>query len=179
MPGMELDLDPVSHITADAIGKPGQRVFYLQGWREGDLQPVTILIEKIQLQTLVIGLQQMLLELSRRNPRLAMPPSDYDEDKMHIHPPVDPLFRAGEMGLGYDPERDLVMILVRELVLSDEEEAEENASVVRFWCTRRQASQLIAWGTEVIQRGRPICPQCGQPIDPEGHFCPKKNGHKK
>lgn len=174
---MEIDLDPVSHITVDAIGRPGQRVFYLQGWTEDDPQPVTIIIEKIQLQTLIVGLQQMLLELSRREPRLAIPPADYDEDKMHIHPPVDPLFRAGEMGLGYDSERDLVALLTRELV-SDEENDEE-AAVVRFWFTRRQAMQLIAWGLEVIQRGRPICPQCGQPIDPEGHFCPKKNGHKK
>ena len=36
----ELDLNPVQHITSDAIGQPGQRVFYLQGWRETDIQPV-------------------------------------------------------------------------------------------------------------------------------------------
>ena len=36
MPRFELDLNPVSHITSDAIGQPGQRVFYLQAWRETD-----------------------------------------------------------------------------------------------------------------------------------------------
>jgi predicted amidophosphoribosyltransferase len=30
----------------------------------------------------------------------------------------------------------------------------------------------------VVNRGRPICPQCGEPMDPAGHFCPKKNGNK-
>jgi predicted amidophosphoribosyltransferase len=29
-----------------------------------------------------------------------------------------------------------------------------------------------------VAAGRPICSMCGQPIDPEGHFCPRKNGHR-
>ena len=57
----ELDLNPVQHITSDAIGKPGQRVFYLQGWRESDIQPVTLILEKLQLQTLATGLDQLLV----------------------------------------------------------------------------------------------------------------------
>ncbi len=95
---------------------------------------------------------------------------------MHIHLPVEPLFRAGEIGLGYDSSRDLAVIIVRELLPEDQDP--ESASVVRFWCSRPQLRALAHWGAEVVSRGRPICPQCGQPIDPEGHFCPKKNGHK-
>jgi uncharacterized repeat protein (TIGR03847 family) len=176
MPRTELDLNPVQHITADAIGKPGQRVFYLQGWRETDIQPVTIIIEKVQLQTLVTGLEQILAEIAQQNPALGLSPLEYDEDKMHILPPVDPLFRAGEMGLGYDVDQDQVVILVREVVMEDGDP--EEASVVRFWCSRQQAGCLADWSKGVVNRGRPICPQCGQPMEPEGHFCPKKNGHK-
>jgi uncharacterized repeat protein (TIGR03847 family) len=176
MPRSELDLNPVQHITADAIGKPGQRVFYLQGWREADIQPVTIIIEKVQLQTLATGLEEMLVEITRQNPALSGSPAEFDADKMHISPPVDPLFRAGEMGLGYDAEQDLIVILVREIVTEDGDP--EEASVVRFWCNRQQAAGLAAWSAGVVQHGRPICPQCGQPMEPEGHFCPKKNGHK-
>ncbi len=176
MPRFELDINPVSHITTDAIGKPGQRVFYIQGWRESDPQPVTILIEKIQLQSLAVGAEQLLTETAKQNPGLEEAAGDYDEDKMHIIPPVDPLFRAGEIGLGYDAENDLVVILAREIVVEGEEQ--ENAAVVRFWCTRTQLRRLAGWSKEVASRGRPICPQCGQPMEPEGHFCPKKNGHK-
>ncbi|MGB8212728.1 MAG: DUF3090 domain-containing protein [Anaerolineales bacterium] len=172
----ELDLNPVQHITSDAIGQPGQRVFYLQGWRASDIQPVTIIIEKVQLQTLATGLEQMLAEIASQNPALTEAAGEYDEDKMRITPPVDPLFRAGEMGLGYDADHDLIVILVREIVMEDADP--EEASVVRFWCNRQQARWLAAWSTVVINRGRPICPQCGQPMEPEGHFCPKKNGHK-
>jgi len=172
----ELDLNPVQHITSDAIGKPGQRVFYLQGWRETDIHPVTVIIEKVQLQTLAAGLEQMLTEIDQQTPTLAPFQKEYDEDKMRINPPVDPLFRAGEMGVGYDADQDQIVILVREIVLEDGDP--EEAAVVRFWCSRQQASWLAGWSREVVNRGRPICPQCGQPMEPEGHFCPKKNGHK-
>lgn len=176
MPRTELDLNPVQHITADAIGQPGKRVFYLQGWREADVHPVTIIIEKVQLQTLATGLEQILTEISSKDSSESTLDEQYDEEKMRIAPPVDPLFRAGEMGLGYDAERKLIVILVREIVTEGGDPDE--ASVVRFWCNPTQARWLATWGTEVVNRGRPICPQCGQPMEPEGHFCPKKNGHK-
>ncbi|MFA5058614.1 MAG: DUF3090 family protein, partial [Opitutaceae bacterium] len=147
MPRIDLDLNPLQHITVDAIGQPGQRVFYLQGWRETDVQPVTIILEKLQLQTLVAGLEQMLTEIAHQNSSLVEPLVEYDEEKMHITPPVDPVFRAGEMGLGYDAEHDQVVILARE-VLAEGSNPEE-ASVVRFWCSRQQVRWLSAWATEV------------------------------
>jgi uncharacterized repeat protein (TIGR03847 family) len=176
MPRSELDFNPVEHITSDAIGKPGQRVFYLQGWRESDIQPVTVIIEKVQLQTLATGLEEMLAEIAKQKPDLSEPSAVYDRDKMRITPPVDPLFRAGEMGLGYDADQDLIVLLMREVVMEGGDP--EETSVVRFWCSRQQARWLADWSTEVVNRGRPICPQCGQPMESEGHFCPKKNGHK-
>ena len=176
MPRFELDLNPVTHITTDAIGQPGQRTFYIQGWKADQPQPVTILVEKIQLQSLTIGVEQLLAEIIRRRPDLSKAEADYDEGKMHIAPPVDPLFRAGEIGLGYDTEHDLVVLLMREILKEDTNPDE--ASVVRFWCTRTQIRRMARWSTEVASRGRPICPQCGQSMELEGHLCPKKNGHK-
>jgi uncharacterized repeat protein (TIGR03847 family) len=136
-----------------------------------------VIIEKIQLLTLAQSAEQMVSEIAHRKPELALPAADYDADKMRIQPPVDPLFRAGELGLGYDTERDLIVIQAGEIVMEDDDP--EQAAIVRLWCTRRQVRQLAAWSTEVVNRGRPLCPQCGQPMEPEGHFCPKKNGHKK
>jgi uncharacterized repeat protein (TIGR03847 family) len=176
MPRFELDLNPLQHITVDAIGHPGKRVFYIQGWRETDPQPVTIIIEKIQLHSLALGGDQMLAELAKQKPELTVPITQYDADKMRITPPLDPLFRAGEMGLGYDADHDRIVIMVREIVM--EGGNPEEVAEVRFWCTRAQTRRLVDWSREVINRGRPICPQCGQPMEPEGHFCPKKNGHK-
>jgi len=177
MPHFELDLKPVSHISADAIGAPGKRVFYLQGWQENRPQPVTLIVEKFQLQTLAISVEKLTQELQEKHPDLGKVQADYNPELMRILPPVDPIFRVGEIGLGYEQESDLVVILAKEII-SDELEDLESASIVRFWCTRAQARSLAMWSQEVIQKGRPICPQCGQPMEVEGHFCPKKNGHK-
>jgi uncharacterized repeat protein (TIGR03847 family) len=194
MPVHDIDLEPITHITTDAIGDPGNRVFYIQGWQ--DERTVTLIVEKVQIQTLAVGLEQFLAEIEEKFPELEEASADYDEDKMHITPPVDPLFRVGELGLGYDTDRDLVVLITRELVAEDldvkqdvgqEEDQEENSdeihekqkgSVVRFWCSRMQIRAMCRWGIEVTSRGRPLCPQCGQPMDSKGHFCPKKNGHK-
>jgi uncharacterized repeat protein (TIGR03847 family) len=174
MPGIEIDLRPVTHILTDAIGPPGKRVFYLQGW-QGD-KTVTLIVEKIQIQSLAVGLEQFLAEIQEKYPDLQEAPADYFEEKMHIHPPVDPMFRVGELGLGYDPDGDLLVLVAKEMV-PEGEDAEESG-VVRFWCTRAQLRALTHWGLEIASRGRPLCPQCGEPMDPEGHFCPKKNGHQ-
>lgn len=173
MPRLEIDVDPCDHLTADAIGRPGQRVFYLQAYQ--DTRTITVIIEKAQLLSLAIGVEQFLAQLMQQHPELDEASGDYEERVMRISPPVDPLFRAGEIGLGYDSERDRVVIFTKELLGEDVDP--EEAAQIRFWATRTQIRQLARWGQEVASRGRPICLQCGQPEEPEGHFCPKKNGH--
>jgi uncharacterized repeat protein (TIGR03847 family) len=175
MPRIEIDLNPVNHITTDAIGQPGQRVFYIQG--QTIERVVTVIVEKVQIQTLALGVEDFLAEISQRYPDLAPFTPDYDETLMHIIPPVDPLFRVGELGLAYDAESDLAVLVVREIQNSENPDPEE-AGVIRYWCTRSQLYAMGRWGLEVSGRGRPVCPLCGQPMEAEGHFCPKRNGHR-
>lgn len=168
---MELDLNPVSHITTGAVGPPGKRVFYLQARKDEEL--VTLLVEKHQVQSLAIGLEEFLAELQRRLPDLPEASADYDNEQMALEEPLDPRFRVGQIGLGYDEDSDRLVLVARELL---DEQAE--SEVVRFWCTRSQLRAMCYWGLEVAGRGRPICGNCGEPRDPEGHFCPKSNGRK-
>lgn len=173
----ELEFNPVSHITADAIGPPGQRVFYLQAIKDSEM--VTLIIEKFQLQTLTIGIEQFMSEVRTRLPLLGEASDEFDEDQMHIFPPVEPLFRVAEFGLSFDAEKDMLGIFAREVPAPPEDSDEPSEGmVVKLWCTRDQARALVNWGMEVASRGRPLCPQCGEPMDPEGHFCSRKNGHK-
>jgi uncharacterized repeat protein (TIGR03847 family) len=167
----ELILDPVDHITVDALGKPGRRIFYIQA-NEGT-RKISLIIEKIQLQSLLEGVKEFLDQIKKRFPNMSEPEISFQEKDMHIQPPVDPLFRAGDMGLAYDEKRDFACIFAREALPS-----EEKGRSVRFWCSRTQLIAFARWGRIVVQRGRPICPQCRQPMEPDGHFCPKKNGHK-
>lgn len=175
MAQFELDLDPVLHITVDAIGKPGERVFFIQG--NSNTETITLLIEKIQLQSLVMGIEQFFIELAEDHPDLKIEPAEYKEEDMHIQAPIEPLFRVGELGIAYDAESDTVCLVAKEILTGKGDP--EDTNTVRFWCTRSQLKVLSLWGADVISRGRPICPQCGQPMDPEGHFCPKKNGHNR
>lgn len=174
MPKQDYELNPVTHITVDAIGEPGSRVFYLQGKTEGTV--VTVIIEKIQLTTLAGNVEQFLDEINERHPELEEASPKYEEKNMHIKPPVDPLFRVGDMGLIYDDESDMVCIITKEMQLLENEDQKSN--IARFWCSRSQLYALAKWGEKLASRGRPICPQCGQPEEPDGHFCPKKNGRK-
>jgi len=174
MPTIDIELRPVDHLTTDALGEPGKRVFYLHGWQ--GQRVATLIIEKLQLQTLAVGIEQFLAELQGRFPDLAEASAEYRESAMRIQPPVDPLFRVGEIGLGYEENQDLAVLVVREVVM--EGANPEDAGVVRFWCARAQLRALARWGIDVAGRGRPICTQCGEPMDPAGHLCPKKNGHK-
>ena len=66
MTRINLSLDPVDHITVDAIGKPGNRVFYIQG-KQGE-QVVSLIIEKIQLQSLIAGVSEFLKEVVSKYP---------------------------------------------------------------------------------------------------------------
>ena len=67
------------------------------------------------------------------------------------------------------------MVFTKELLT--EEDDPDSAAQIRFWASRSQVRKMARWGADVASRGRPVCTQCGQPIEPEGHFCPKKNGH--
>jgi uncharacterized repeat protein (TIGR03847 family) len=174
MAKIDLSLDPVDSITVDAIGKPGSRVFYIQGKKGSEV--ISLIIEKIQLQSLIMGVSDFLEEIKTRFNKDADLIVDYQEEAMLIRPPVEPLFRVGDMGLAYDESGDMVCIIAKETPIDT---PEEEGGVVRYWCTREQLLALANWAVVVIERGRPICPQCGEPMEPEGHFCPKKNGHKK
>ncbi len=176
---MELSLNPCIKITSDAIGKPGQRVFYIQG---GTMtEEVTLIIEKIQLQSLSASILHFLADLEKNFPDLQPPAGQYTENTMRITPPVDPLFRVGEINLAYNHDSDQACIIVREIPMEEEAagDLEARMNTVNFWCTREQIKSLANWGLELVQKGRPICPLCHEPINPDGHFCPKKNGHNR
>lgn len=175
MPRIEIEFLPVDQITTDAIGQKGQRVFYIQGIK--DDQIVTLITEKFQVQSLAVGVEQFLAEIAEKFPDIPDASADYDEESMRIDPPVDPVFRLADIGLGYNAEDDLVVLVIHELLPDD---TDDDLGVVRLWCTRSQLRALGHWGVEVANRGRAICPQCGQPEEPEGHFCVKRNGgHKR
>lgn len=166
-----IELNPVSHLTVNTIGPPGQRTFYLQGSKGSDI--VSLIIEKQQAAMLASSFDTLLGELAVQQ---GADPRESQEQvwaDMRLREPVEALFRVGRMELGYGEAIDRVVLIAYELVDDDEEEA----SAVSFYMTRAQVASVIPHIRAVVEAGRPICGNCGQPIDPDGHFCPKRNGH--
>ena len=173
-----IELDPVDRITAGAVGEPGQRVFYLQGRQSERL--VTILVEKQQVELLSASLVEIL---ARSGKETGPGPT---EEEMGLEEPVIPEWRAGRLSVGYDEDRDLVLLECEEIAADGEEDDEEEdeplppldePARVRFWATREQVLALARHGAQVAAAGRPRCELCGNPIDPGGHICPALNGH--
>jgi uncharacterized repeat protein (TIGR03847 family) len=112
-----IEMDSVDRITAGAVGSPGERVFYLQG-RKGD-QLVTLLVEKQQVQLLAASVVEILARVGKET---GQGPSD---EEMALEEPLVPEWRAGRLSIGYDEERDLLMLEAEELVEGASAEGEE------------------------------------------------------
>jgi uncharacterized repeat protein (TIGR03847 family) len=175
MPEQDIEIKPVDWVSSVAIGKPGERTFFIQA--RGSGQKVSLLLEKIQLQSLVQGIDDFLGEIKEKYADLETPDIHYDASSMVVEPPVDPLYRVGEVGLAYAEDEDLSIILLKEILTT--QEGQDDLRVVRLWVSRSQLAVFADYAKTVINSGRLICPQCGEPMDPFGHLCPKKNGHKK
>jgi uncharacterized repeat protein (TIGR03847 family) len=169
-----MDLDPVDRITAGAVGEPGQRTFFLQA-RTGD-RVVTIGVEKEQVELLASSILEILASVDKE---IAEGPA---EGELELEPPLEPLWAAGRLSIGYVEERDLMLLELEELVPDADEQTEDpdapEPARLRMWATREQMLALSRHGAAVAARGRPRCRFCGNPIDPEGHMCPAMNGHR-
>ncbi len=163
------NLNPISHITVASIGPPGQRVFYLQGSRGDEI--VSLVIEKQHALALVSSLDELLAELEARFPRPSHSP-DTTADTT-LREPVQSQFRVGQIGLGYDEQSDLIVLIAYELSL----EEEKDVSVARFWGNREQMRTLRDRALSAVEGGRPTCTICGEMIESGGHLCPRQNGH--
>ena len=157
------DIPEVDHLTTGAVGPPGKRVFYLQAGNGA--QVVSLRLEKTQVAALVAYLAGMLADMP--------PPDDLPSASMELIEPVVAEWVVASLGVSYDEEADRVVIVAEELV----EEGEE-AARAQITATREQVAALSMQGAEAVAAGRPPCPLCGQPLDPEGHTCPRLNGHR-
>jgi uncharacterized repeat protein (TIGR03847 family) len=165
-------LDGPDHFTTGAVGPPGQRVFYLQA-READTL-VTLKCEKEQ----VAALAEYLGGLLARLPGHAAVAGD----KPELLEPVEAAWPVGSLGVGYDGDRDRIVVIANERIEDEDTEEEEKSggpepASARFAITRAQAAAFIERARGLQRAGRPTCPMCGEPKDPAGHACPRSNGH--
>lgn len=173
-----VEIDDVDAFTTGAVGRPGQRTFYLQVRKGRDV--VTFKCEKQQVAVLATSIGRLLDDLPA--PTDAPLPT-----AMELVEPLAPAFVVGQMVLGYDVDIDRFVVQLAELrdtdLASDEDEHDESPvladepdrATARFTFSRGQARSFAAFADEVVAAGRPSCRFCGGPIDPDGHPCPRMN----
>ena len=195
--------DSPDRFICGAVGQPGQRTFYLQATK-GD-RVVSVALEKAQVAVLAERLATLLLALRQGGVAIG---TEAESQEPKLNEPVVEQFRVGTLTLGWDSERELVVIEASELTDAedddeddDEDEDEESVEGAASAAPMRERRPIIATdladgpdmvrvqlepeaalafatgAVATVQAGRLPCPNCGQPLDPTGHFCPRRNGY--
>ncbi|WP_232676903.1 DUF3090 domain-containing protein [Nocardioides sp. R-C-SC26] len=185
--------DPPERFVAGTVGEPGSRTFFLQA-RSG-ARLTSVALEKQQVAALAERVDELLDELmvqhggqAANEPVIpAVAPLGLD-DAAPLEQPIEEEFRAGTMTLSWDPTDARIVIEVfpfteaavvtPDQVDQDFEEPEpDELFVVRL--TPAAARSFVKRAEQVLDAGRPSCPFCAQPVDPDGHLCVRANGFRR
>lgn len=157
------DLGPAERFAAGALGAPGSRRFFFEVTANGVVHSFPC--EKTQ-----------VAELAEQGLRmLAAAGIEIDEEVveslvvkgLEIAEPETPSFRIGSIGVAIERSEFITVVLG----------SSEGADEVRFVITAEQFRAMALVAARVVASGRPLCPRCQLPMDPEGHRCPSSNGH--
>lgn len=182
--------DPPERFVAGTVGQPGERTFFLQASGSGRITSVAL--EKAQVSALAERIEELLEEVRRRFGEQSgdAQPDTVDIDDGPLEQPIDEDFRVGTLAVAWDAEAARVIIEAQQVdetggepddqgevdVFVDEEPVDKD--VLRVHLTPTAARAFAGQAMKVVAAGRPNCPLCGQPLDPEGHICPRQNGYK-
>ena len=147
-------------------------MFYLHA-RAGQ-QRVSVKCEKQQVTAIAQYLRRVLSDL---------PPPEDRPLPFELRDPGDQAFVLGPIGLGYDRGNDRLLVQLEELVPASGDEDDDDDALgvdpdrghVRLYVTRSQAAAFCDHADELVAAGRANCQWCGNPIDPDGHPCPRMN----
>ncbi|MFI1800521.1 DUF3090 domain-containing protein [Streptomyces sp. NPDC020379] len=186
--------DPPDRFVAGTVGLPGRRTFFLQATAAG--RTTSVALEKAQVEALAERIDELLDEVVRRTggnaPVPAVAPTEIS-DTAPLESPVEEEFRVGTMALAWDGEGQRMIVEAQALVELDADtdedlaEAEERLlqdeangpPMLRVRLTGAMARAFAKRALEVVNAGRPPCPLCSLPLDPEGHVCPRQNGYRR
>jgi uncharacterized repeat protein (TIGR03847 family) len=204
------DFGVPDRFVAGTVGQPGNRTFFLQARKGSAL--VSVVLEKVQVQVLAERLALLIAEIARRGVQVPEALAPSDDDTSPLGEPLVEAFRVGTMTLGWDPEREQVVVEARAQEEADDEDEDEDdepdepdeadeddadededdeepasleiddsdpdgPDLVRVRLTPLAARAFVERSLRTVAAGRPPCPFCGQPLDPTGHICPRKNGY--
>lgn len=181
--------DPPERFVAGTVGEPGSRTFFLQA-REG-ARLVSVALEKQQVTALAERMDELLDELMNDSRVRAVIPAVAPfatEDAAPLEQPIEEEFRAGTMTLSWDPDDERIVVevfpyteaaVVDPAQVGEELTEPEPEEVFLVRLPAPAARSFVRRAELVVGAGRPPCPFCGQPIDPDGHLCVRANGFRR
>ena len=185
--------DPPERFVTGTVGEPGQRTFFLQA-RSG-ARITSVSLEKQQVAALSERIDQLLDEVMASDTTQSVVPAVAPlglEDSEPLEQPIEEEFRAGTMTLSWDasderlvievfPYSEAAVITPEQVADLDDEDFEEpepdEVFLVRI--DAGSARAFVKRAEQVLEAGRPSCPFCGNPIDPDGHLCVRANGFRR
>ena len=185
MAGQLFEFDAPERFVAGTVGQPGERTFFLQA--SSGARTVSVALEKVQVAALAEKLEELLDEVRRRQgsdsavPAVAPPEL---EDAEPLAAPVEEEFRAGTLALAWDDDTATVLVEAQSMEGEEPEETTEpdgtefTGDMLRVRLSPGVARAFAKRALRVVAAGRPPCPLCGNPLEAEGHICPRHNGHR-
>jgi uncharacterized repeat protein (TIGR03847 family) len=188
--GQLFEFEFPDRFVAGTVGQPGERTFYLQA-TSGE-RIVSVALEKVQVALLAEKLEELLDEVRRRQGADSAVPATASRELEDVAPlgtPIEEEFRAGTLALAWDDDTSTVLVEAQSVepetaAEPDESDVPESAGteftgdLLRVRMQPDVARAFIRRALRVVAAGRPPCPLCGNPLDPQGHVCPRQNGHR-
>jgi len=181
--------DPPERFVTGTVGMPGQRTFFLQA-REG-ARLVSVALEKQQVAALAERVDELLDEVMAATDNDTTVPAVAPlglEDSEPLEQPIEEEFRAGTMTLSWDPDDARVVIEVFPFAeaavvapdqIDEDFEEPEPDELLLVRISAATARAFVKRAAQVLEAGRPSCPFCGNPVDPDGHLCVRANGFRR
>ena len=173
-----IELNPVDFVTIGTIGPKGQRTFHLQAGADNRI--ISFTIEKEQARALSEAINELLDDVDERNNTTTE--VDFSRFDMDLREPIEPLFRIAQMGLAYEAEKNQIILIAQEYVVSDDDDFDEDddlldeedfsflnaegqePNVVRMWASAEQMRALSLHAIDIVKSGRPDAKQNGRII---------------
>lgn len=168
---MSFLFDSVDRFVAGTVGAPGERAFFIQAKSRTRL--VTVALEKAQVSALAQRLEMVVKDLRKNG--ISSHISSETRDDAALDSPIEPEFEVGAISMTWDETQSLMIIELFEITSEDEEP--ENC--LRVQLNLSECDAFVKRSNALINSGRPPCPFCGIPIDPQSHLCPRANGYRR
>lgn len=164
MAGPNNEFTQVTKFIPETFGEPGMRTFRINV--DSASSSAAIWLEKEQLAELSVAMLQLAKETPENNEGVITPPTELEAIGLTK---LD--FKAIRLAFGHNPETNMFII--------DAHDPEDDSGepTIRLWLTRSMINKFAKVGLEIVASGRPICPLCEKPINADGHYCFRRNGH--